>query len=291
MKPKNNNTNWLDRPFPFMENNKEKLVSSFAFAVFVYLFLYVFQPFGISKVKMNIPIYLIGYFFVTLIVMLISNMLLPALFNKAFDPEKWDIKKSILFNSGIIIAIGFFNWLYNSSIEDSLTMPHSLGYFMLITVGVGVFPSTFFLLLSEKYMSYKNNKTAVTLEESIKKPIIEVKEELLHIESDNENESLHINASQLICMKSEGNYVQFYFEEAHQIKNNLLRLSLNKLETMLKKHTEFKRCHRSYIANFSKVEHVSGNARSYNLHFELLDFTVPVSRSFPKEMVLEVKKD
>lgn len=284
------NINWLDKPFPFIETNKEKLISSIAFAVFVYLFLLFFQPFGIHKVKMNIPIYLLGYLFVTLIVMLISNMLLPFLFKKAFDPDQWNIRKSILFNSGIIIAIGFFNWVYNSSIERNLTMDHSLGYFMLITLAVGVFPSAFFLLISEKYLSRKNSKIAVTIEESIKRPIIEIHEEMLQIESENENERLKIFPSQLICMKAEGNYVQFYFEDAEIIKTKLLRLSMSKLEDHLKKHTEFKRCHRSYMANFSRVEHVSGNARNYNLHFEKLDFTVPISRSFPKEKILEVKK-
>lgn len=288
--PQKENISWLDRPFPFMERNKEKLISSVAFAIFVYFFLLFFQPFGIHRVKMNIPVYLLGFLFVTLIVMLIFNMLLPFLFKKAFDPDRWNIRKSILFNSGIIIAIGFFNWVYNSSIEKNLTMDHSLGYFMLITLGVGVFPSAFFLLISEKYMSKKNSKFAITIEESIKYPIIVAPEKEFIISSENDNEELRILPSHLICMKSEGNYVQFYYEDGELLKTKLLRLSMNKLEEVLKEKPEFKRCHRSYMANFSKVNHVSGNARNYNLHYNNLDFTVPISRTFPKELIIEVKK-
>jgi len=216
-------------------------------------------------------------------------MLLPVLFKKAFDPDKWDVKKSIIFNTGLIMAIGFLNWLYNHSLQENLTIDHSLGYFMLITFGVGLIPSAFFVLLAEKYLRDKNNQIAITMEESIKHPVLEFDEKLLLIPSENDNEQLRVLPSLLICMKSEGNYVHIYFEEKGQIQSKLLRLSMSKLEETLKKLDEFKRCHRSYLVNFSKVVHVSGNARNYNLHFEKLDFTIPVSRSFPKEMILEVK--
>lgn len=289
--PKNKNIKWLDSPFPFIESNKEKLISSSAFATFIYLFLLIFRPFGISMVKMNIPVYLLGFFFITLFVMLIANMLLPAIFKKAFDPDHWDVKKSIIFNTGIIMGIGFLNWLYNHSLQENLTIDHSLGYFMLITFGVGLIPSAFFVLLAEKYLSDKSQQIAITMEKSIIHPMIEVKEDLILIPSENDNEALEVFPSKLICTKSEGNYVQFYFEEGEKVQSKLLRLSMSKLEEVLHKHDEFKRCHRSYLANFSKVVHVSGNARNYNLHFEHLDFTVPVSRTFPKEMILKVKSD
>lgn len=287
--PENENINWLDSPFPLMENKKQKLISSVAFAAFVYLFLLIFRPFGINLVKMNIPIYLLGFFFITLGVMLISNMILPAILKKPFDPDEWNVKKTIIFNTGIILGIGFFNWLYNHLLQEDKTLDHSLVYFILITFGVGIIPSAFLVLIMENYLRKKNNQIAITFEENITKPIIKVKEDLIKIPSENENDDLMLFPSQLICMRSEGNYVMIYFEEGEKIKSKLQRISMSKLENVLQMLSEFKRCHRSYLANFNKVVHVSGNARNYNLHFENMAFTVPVSRSFPKEVILEVK--
>jgi hypothetical protein len=289
--PEKETPNWFNNPFPFMDSNKEKLLSSFAFAVFVYLFLLIFQPFGINQVKMNIPVYLLGFFFITLGVMLISNMLLPAIFKNAFDPDRWDVKKSILFNTFLIAAIGILNWVYNHSIERSLTIDHSLGYFMLITLGVGIIPSGFLVLIAENYLRKKNHENAIKMEGGIKTVIKEVAERRIKIDSDNENEYLEVYPSQLICIKSEANYAQFFYEEGDQLRSKLLRISMNKLEEKLKKHKQFKRCHRSYISNFNKINHLSGNARNYNLHYHLLEFTVPISRSFPKEEIILAKNE
>lgn len=273
-----------------MEDKKQKLWTSFGFAAFVYFFLLLFQPFEIDKIKMSIPIYLLGFFFITLVVMLITNFLIPFLFPNYFDVEKWDVKKSIIFNTTIITIIGFLNWLYNHSIEKSLTIDHSLGYFLIITFGVGVFPSVFFTLIMEKYLSHKHQQVAVSLEETIRRPIAQNETSFVTIQSDSEKETFQTTVDQIICAKAEGNYIRlYYYSEEKHLKDRFVRNTLSKLEDDFEKFHQIKRCHRSYLVNFNQVEHVSGNARNYNLHFNDLDFTIPISRSFPKEIIREFK--
>jgi len=96
---------------------------------------------------------------------------------------------------------------------------------------------------------------------------------------------MSIELDQLICIKSEGNYVDVYFYKNEKINKQLIRNSLTKLSKQLIIFENIKRCHRSYIVNFSNIEKVSGNARNFNLHIKTLDFTISVSRSFPKEII------
>ncbi len=274
--------NWLDRPFPFMESSKQKVFSALGFAGFIYAFLLIFQPFQISEVKLNIPIYLLGFFFITFFVALFSAFALPSIFPAYFDVEKWKIRKSILFNSLIMIAIGILNWVYNHSLGSENAVDHSILSFIFITVAVGVFPSAFFILIAEKYLTQRNTTIAQSIEHSIKEPHPAANSALISITTDSEKDKLTIHPDDLVCIKSEGNYVKvFYYDSNHSLKNKLMRNTLTNLTSELSDNEFLKRCHRSYMANFNHVKKVSGNARNYSLHFDHLDFTVPLSRSFP----------
>jgi DNA-binding LytR/AlgR family response regulator len=286
---KKNFFNWLDNPFPFGTSLKEKLITSFSFATFVYFFLLIFHPFGIGDVEMNIPLFLSGFFFITLFVIQFISIVLPYFFKKAFDPDSWNVKKSIVFNLGIFASIGFFNWAYNQFFID-YSNNYSLWEFMLMTISVGTIPSAFMVLIFERYYRNKNQKSAINIENRIKKNIVEIGAKEIVIPSENDNEQLVILTSNLLCIKSEGNYVKVFFEEKEEAKHKFLRNSLAKLEDLLSPFSEFKRCHRSYIANFNKIDHLSGNARNYNLHYNKLDFTVPISRSFPKELIYSISE-
>jgi len=62
----------------------------------------------------------------------------------------------------------------------------------------------------------------------------------------------------------------------------LLKTFLNKKTT---KKQNIVRCHKSYIVNAKKVNKIHGNARGYFLNIKNIDFSIPVSRNFPKELL------
>ena len=275
----------LNKPFPAIETTKHKIIVSFLFSVSVFALLIVFQPFGLDDITFYKPIYIGGFFVITLLILLIRFFIIPLFFPKYFDADNWTTGKNLFSILVVIIFITILNWIYNSTLGKDITEQYNLFVFILITVSVGFFPTIMYIIFTEKYLSHKHNDIAQNLTNKIK---IEQKietEERINIVSENKNEQINIELNQLICIKSESNYAFVYFYENNKISKQLIRNSLTKLMTQLIIFENIKRCHRSYIVNFNNVEKISGNARNYNLHIKNLDFSVPVSRNFPKTIL------
>ena len=275
----------LDKPFPFIEKKRHRIFVSFLFSFSVFAFLVVFQPFGLDDIQYYKPIFIAGFFFITLIALLIRFFIVPLLFPKFFDAEKWTVKKNLLSILLVVILVTVLNWLYNSTVGENITEQHNLFLFLLITISVGFFPTILLVMFTEKYLNKKHNIIAQTVTNKIQLEKSNQENREIKLLSENQNEEITVELNQLICIKSEGNYATVYFYKADKITKQLIRNSLTKLMEQLIIFDNIKRCHRSYIVNFSNVETISGNARNYNLFIENLDFTVPVSRNFPKTIL------
>jgi len=279
---------WLNKPFPIIETSKNKFLVSFLFATFVFIFLIVFQPFGISKIRFYKPVYIAGFFIITFVVMLINFLIIPLILKKAFDPENWTVKKEIYFILWQISIIAIFNWLYNSTVGKEITIQYNLISFLFITIAVGIFPTVFYTIYVEKYLSNKHKLIAKELSNKLHTSTEEDKPGQFKIVSDNKADILTLNLQEFICIVSEGNYANVFYHKDNEIKKKLVRNSLTKISEQLIIFDTIKRCHRSYIVNLRNVNRVSGNARNYNLHVNKLDFTIPVSRSFPKPIIKSI---
>ena len=279
--------NWLNKPYPFIDKILSKLLISILFGLFIFLFLIFFQPFGIDEIIDNKSIYLFGFGLITSFALLISYILLPLLFSKLFDSNYWSIKKELIFILGNIIFITILNYEYYSIVDYGPTQKHNLVFFGLITASVGIFPVLFLVFIREMYLTGKSKKNALELNSLIEQKVRKVSEkEIITINTDTKTDITKMDLQDLIYVKSEDNYCKLYFKENNQIKNKLLRVSLKNIEEQLKKYSEILRCHRSYIVNKNHILKVSGNARSYVIHFALGNETAFVSRDFPKEKLI-----
>jgi len=273
---------YLNKPFPFIENKLHRLIASFLFALFIFIFIYIFQPFGISNIQYNKGLYLLGYFGITASVMLLGFFVAPLIFKDFFNFENWTIKKNYIFISIHFLLIIILNWIYNTTI--GITEQHSLLYFILITVSVGIFPTLFLMYFIEKILTNKSQSIATTITDKIQHQKTETINTSIQLVSKNNNETFTINLHQLICIKSEGNYLSVVFKDNNKIESKLIRNSISKIEEQLIIFEKVVRCHRSYIVNLGNVEKLSGNARNFSLHITDLDYLIPVSRSFPNEI-------
>ena len=280
--------NWLNKPFPRIRTKRNKFLVSFLFALFIYLFLIIFQPFGMDKIQYYKPVFLAGYFVITFLVMIISFLLGPAIFKNAFDIDKWTIKKEILFILWQISLIAVLNWLYNFTIGKEIIEESNFIKVFLITISIGIFPTIFFVFNIEKILASKHSKIAEKISDEHVKIIEKNKNKQLQIVSDNNSEQIKLNIDDFICIVSEGNYANVFYYKKNEIKKKLIRNSLSKLNEQFIIFDTIKRCHRSYIVNLQNVDKVTGNARNYNLHIEKLDFTIPVSRNFPKSIIKNI---
>jgi len=280
----------LNRPFPYLASVKDRVFTAFIIAVFVYVFLLLFRPFGISKSDFNIPIFLLGYFVITFLVLLFTFFVLPKVFKNFFDSEKWTVGKLMLLFIVQLSMIAILNWLYTTSFDSEIIRQLNFFSFISFTISVGVFPILFFVLIVERYLFKINQEVVNTLSHSIDKKE-ETKSVKLPIVSENKNESFEIDMECLLCIKSAGNYVDVYYLENDKTISKLIRTSLTKLDEYYIEFKNIQRCHRTHIVNLDNISEVTGNARNYNFHIDYLDFIIPVSRSFSKEIISELKND
>ncbi len=93
----------------------------------------------------------------------------------------------------------------------------------------------------------------------------------------------------LIYITSQGNYASFYIKEKNGlVKEKILRVTLQKINTDLEPFSRIIRCHKSYIVNTAYVTDITGNARGYLLKINCINFSIPVSRSFSKKSLLQL---
>jgi len=284
-----NVSTWLKKPFPFVADFQTKFLISLAFGVFIYLFLLVFQPFGIDSIIVNKAIYLLGFGFVTFFVLLFTLVFLPLVLPKIFDLEKWNIGKEISFIVLNVMFITLFNYVYDSIFSEVHTQDHSLYFFIPVTIAVGVIPVTIMVFFFEIYLRERNEKFASEISSKIQHERHSeghIPNRAVIFTAETGKELLSIDDNHLIFIKSEDNYCKVYFNEDSSIQTSLLRITLKNIEKQLEAFPDILRCHRSYIVNKKKVSKITGNARAYNVHFDNCIETAAISRSFSKESFL-----
>jgi K+-transporting ATPase KdpF subunit len=280
---------WLQKPYPMIETISNKLVLALSFGLFIYLFLALFQPFGIQDIASTQPLYIMGFAFVTILFMSINYILFPILFPKWFHKEKWSVNRELLFILFNIFCIAFGNYYYHLiSVDDPIHL-FELSSFLFMTIAVGVFPVIFLIFTTELIRSKQLIKEAkvINKKRAVEKSKIEIPVSTkIQLKGETTNNYLELEIKQLLFAQSEGNYSKIHYQENGLLQTKLLRISLKNLETQLEQNSSILRCHRSFIINKNNIAHLSGNARSCYIHFSNSTLTVPVSRSFSKEKLI-----
>ncbi len=277
---------WLNRPFPMLDNPIPRVLVPVFFGLFVFLFLFLFQPFGVHEVVSGKLVHLVNFGVVTTIIMLANYFVLPVLFKSFFDPDKWTVLKNIVFIFWNIFVISIGNWAYNTIICHEIATQYSLFQFLFITFSVGIFPVGFLVLFLERQFNLKNMQLADKLSSQIQSNAEEPHGNTqIEIHSENNKETLKIFSEDLLCIISGGNYADIYYLLDDNVKKKLLRISLVKIEKQLHALDALSRCHRSYLINTQNIKKVSGNARTCFVYLNKLDFPVPVTRSYAKKIL------
>jgi hypothetical protein len=280
---------WLNKPYPFIAEIKNKFLISFSFGLFIYLFLLIFQPFGIAEIIGNKSFYLMGFGLITTTVLLFNYAAMPALFPKYFDIDKWKIRNEIVFIILSILIIALLNYLYNSFAGYGFSQQHNLVFFLLFTVSVGFFPVILMVFITELFLNRIHQKEASEISSKIqleREPGKSDANPAIEIISESKGGNFTISENKLVFIKSEDNYCKVYYRTNGEIKNQLMRVTLKNIEDQLKPFQDMIRIHRSYIINKKQISKITGNARAYYLQFDGCKETVPISRNFHKEELL-----
>lgn len=106
--------------------------------------------------------------------------------------------------------------------------------------------------------------------------------------SSRETVELH-SSTELLFVESDGNYALVHYLCEGRAVHKALRCTLKQAEEQLSEEPYIMRCHRAYIVNIARVEHVSGNGQGYRLTLEGTKEQVPVSRQYAADIYRSIK--
>jgi hypothetical protein len=282
---------FFSKPYPCDRSIKRLLITSVCIGVFIGLFLIVFQPFQANTIPGRTfrILFLGGYGLLTIIASIAYGLLLRFLFPKWVDEKNWTTGKEILATLSIILIVSVLNMLYTNIVFHRTFTSIQLPYWAGITLLVSIIPVSFSVMLRQGKMSRESEGMAKVMNTEIEQRKNETSSTITPaaskwiFTSENEKDKIETGEHELLFIESADNYSTFYIPGNGEIKKQMLRGSLKRMEEQAQ-HGSLYRCHRTYIVNLSKVISVSGNAQGYRLHFNETELTVPVSRNLGKEL-------
>ena len=263
----------LNQPYPVESDTVGQFFQSLRIGFFIFLFLYIFKPFGLNRSD-DLLIHTIYFGAATTIVSFLYDLLLDYVLRIDRRTESWTFIKWII-NSLILVALiavanyGILVLIY-SGMERSFTRFLEIAF---ITLLVGLFPIVFIGSIYLNGLKRKNEKIASAFEEQKEGQ----SDQSISIKAD--EKQLQFKANVFIYAEAMQNYVAIYFLKDEKLQKEILRLTLKSLEKQLLNHS-IVRCHRSFIVNKNYISSVGGNAQGLKLDMQYVDKTIPVSRSY-----------
>ena len=149
-------------------------------------------------------------------------------------------------------------------------------------MAIGVFPITAVVLINQARLNNKFKGESLLINALVENSVKEIpptQNLAIKILSENGSVELELLPEDLLFAKSDDNYVEIVFFHNGKKSRKLIRNTLKNIHAMFPDHQDFYRCHKSYVVNLIRVNHISGNAQGYKLHLKDTDEIVPVSRS------------
>ncbi len=263
-----------------LQSSKRKFYLVFAMVAFAFVFVHVFEPFGIyinhSSTAEDIFVEISIAMLVAFVVLLVSQFALRELFKiKIFSiitailwfgleailvASSWTLLDIIKNNSVHHI---FENWTTNLILYALLMLiPYSL-YLIYIAV-------------IDKFKELKSvNETKQTSTNEVRE---------FTITDETSKTHLTLNENNLLYIQSANNYLEIHFLKEGLPNKQLIRNSIKAIETIFT-YSKIIRCHRSFMVNTSQIELAKKVGSSYQLQLKKLEnIQIPVSKSYQSEL-------
>jgi len=114
----------LKQPYPVCNEISCFLKCALVVCPFVYVFLLIFQPFGLNFLEPSLkhPVFL-GYAAVCYIMLSLNILILPRLFKKTFDEARWMVLHQMLWEIWTVFTIGAGNYYSKTTFKLLLSAP------------------------------------------------------------------------------------------------------------------------------------------------------------------------
>jgi hypothetical protein len=283
-------------PFPLDVGIARQLRLGFVFGVFVFLFLYVFRPFGLADYEGGLLVYTLQNGMLTALFVPGMNLAASRLFPRYFDEMRWTTGREISWTLLVVALLGLANAFHAAAFQlVALDLPGILrfeGY----TLAVAAFPVGISVLLKQGVLMRQHQAQSVRMSASLlpaqaaHPPAHDVAhatpedlaatppgaDAMLQLPNGKEERLFEIAA--LVYLRAADNYVEVYQLSSGKVQRHVLRATLAEAEARLAAYTHWIRCHKSYLVNLHHVQHITGNAQGCQLHFAADLAPAPVAR-------------
>ncbi len=279
---------FLNKPYPFNDDLRYNAKIILFISLGVLVFLLIFQPIDFATWSKKEIFYLVaGLVVSTFLVLSVNLIIIPILFPKIFYRNTWNIKKEILWNLWILIAISSSDFLFYSQIAGII----DISFFDITKILLlGLLPVAVLITINQERLLRLHLVSA----QQLNKKLLENKQQnnnLIHFESDYKNDTLVIKADLLIVIRSSDNYIEVFYKNEGLVKKQIIRSSLKRVEELISKYDFIMRCHRSYIVNIKFINEIKGSPQGFQLFMDTLDFPVSVSQKYIHEFKNKIKQD
>jgi hypothetical protein len=272
--------NPFKKPYKEVGTPRDKFISILIFGLFIFLFLYLFKPFGITQLKPVPQLFItLGFGLVTIFVLFVFNYLVEPVLIK----NNWTLGKRILWDIFIASSIGCANYFYISIISPNIYIFKYLLFFIWTAILVGSIPVTIgYIVRSNRIYKAALKEAEIPTEEIL------WESEVL-IRAGNPKNEFRFNPKNIVYLCSNDNYVTIVTIKEDALTKTHLRGTLKAAEQELKRNNRFLRCHKCYLINAEFVDRITGNAQSMKIKLLPSGIEIPVSRSKAATVLKKIK--
>lgn len=276
---------WLRQPFRLLDTVQSRWKLIIFCGVFNCIFLNIFKPFNINQWFDNVNAPLI----VVLTLFSVAGMIALSLTQFVL---RW------IFDLQLTTRIGFFAWLLVDIFFISIAV-HTVD---IIFLDLPLFNLSEYLenlkhtllVLALPYfigilLLYVQQQLEVVKELTLKanKPVNPV--ENVTITDENGKVAMNVQLRNIVYFKSEDNYILLYYKFENELKKELIRTNLKKLEQELRQPNLI-RIHRSYMINSQNLLSAVKTSRGYKVRMEVepqhhLPVSATYHRTFEEKVV------
>lgn len=265
----------LAQPLPILDSFRDKLFLVIFCGIFATFFLFYYNPMNANHWQHDSPI---GTFLTVwsagilgAIVLAISQFFLRPIFNL----NTFTVRQ---FSLWLILEFWLLSLLFFFLFREK-TIPLFEEYFFVLrsTVSISIIPYALAcLLLAVRKLS---NQAPVSAHSQEQTPLVPLAQYSFKDESG--KIMLAIKPKQLLCLKSESNYIAIFFLQNEKVEKKLIRSNLKKLSNELKIFPNLLRIHRSYMVNLENITSIQRKKGSYQIELaQLPDMPLTVSEKY-----------
>ncbi len=264
---------YLNQPFPEDHGLRSYFLSCLWIGVFIGLFLYIFEPFGMHRAGSDKAWICTVFGIITFLVSFSFDLFLRYILKIHRDNDDWVFWKWIVSVLSVLVLIAAGNFAFMNYLGDSFNLAGFVQA-LLSTFLVGFFPVFFVGYFKIGRANRINQKAA----QAVKIP--ESPEPVIVALGTDSKEKLQLPAEQIWFVEAMQNYVVVHYKQHEEWQQKIIRSTLSGVEAQLDQ-SSVKRSHRSFLVNRAKIKEVEGNAQGLKLTLDGLDHRkIPVSRKY-----------